>query len=507
MPSSASLSVIAEARQDFVAAASERRARDLDHSLIRGIAWMGAVRWSTQLVSWGATLMVARLLRPTDYGLVGMAIVCFGFLQLVNELGLGAAIVQRRDLTGDQIARLGGLAVLFGGGFVILSVLLSGAVAQFFGEAAVRWIILVFSFTFLTSALQIVPRALLTRDLDFRRLALADGAEALVAACTTLALAAVGLRYWALVFGPLVGRVTTTVLTNVWRPHRLAWPRESHSIAGAVNFGWQVVVARIAWYFYSSADFILVGRVLGKAALGTYMLGSTIAGIPVDRVSVLLASVMPAVFSAVQHDRLALRRYLRNLTEGLAFITFPASVGIALIADDLVLLALGEHWRSAILPLRLLALSSALRSVSMLLPQLAISTGHARRNMQLTILSALILPGLFYVGTRWGTAGVAAAWVVGHPVCVIPLFLVHALHLTGLPLSEYLGALSPAAAGTLGMAGAVLGLRWVMPDWWHPGAGLAMQVIIGALVYAAVLYTAYPQRIRALWTLLRALRT
>src|SRR5438477_12958385 len=83
------------------------------------------------------------------------------------------------------------------------------------------------------------------RDLDFRRLAWADGAEALVITCGTLVLAILGLRYWALVLGALAGRTVSTLLLATWRPHRLAWPRQFHTIAGALNFGWQVVIARI----------------------------------------------------------------------------------------------------------------------------------------------------------------------------------------------------------------------------------------------------------------------
>src|SRR5439155_16697932 len=292
-------------------------ARDLDHSLVRGIAWTGVMRWATQLLSWASTLIVARLLAPTDYGLVGMALVYLGFIELVSEFGLGAAIITRRDLTEDQIARLAGLALLIGGGLIGLSAVLAAPVAAFFGEPPVRWIIMVSSLTFLTGALQVVPRALLTRDLDFRRIAWADGAEALLGTCTALTLAALGLRYWALVLGPVVGRTTSTVLVNGWRSHRMAWPRRFGSIAGAVNFGWHVVVARLAWYWYSNADFAVVGRVLGKAPLGAYTLGWTISSIPIERVTSLVGSVTPPVFSAVQRDPPALQRYLRNLTEGL----------------------------------------------------------------------------------------------------------------------------------------------------------------------------------------------
>jgi len=97
MPSLASSAVLAQ-RADQPASTP---ARELDRSLIRGIAWTGATRWATQLVGWASTLIVARLLAPTDYGIVGMAMIYLGFMQLVNEFGLGAAIVQRRDLTAD----------------------------------------------------------------------------------------------------------------------------------------------------------------------------------------------------------------------------------------------------------------------------------------------------------------------------------------------------------------------------------------------------------------------
>lgn len=484
-----------------------RSAQNLDRSLIRGIAWMGAGRWATQLLSWASTLIAARLLAPTDYGLVGMAMVYLGFMQLVTELGLGAAIVQRRTLTESQLARLGGLGLITGAVFLGLSALAAGPVAAFFGEPAVRWIVTVSSLTFLTSALQTLPRALLFRDLDFKKLAWVDGAEAFITTATTLTLATLGLRYWALVLGPLGGRTASTVLLNVWRPHRLAWPRQFRTIAETVTFGWQVVVARIAWYFYSNADFAIVGRVLGKAALGAYTIGWTISSIPVDRVAALVGSVTPAVFSAVQHDRPALQRYLQNLTEGLAFITFPAAVGLALVADEFLLVALGERWRPAIAPLRLLALSAALRSESALLPQVIVSTGHAKRNMHLTVLATFILPALFYFGTHWGVAGVAAAWVVGHPLFVMSLFLLCALRVTGLPLSQYLSSLSRAAGATLLMAVAVLSVRWATPGGWPVGIRLGVHVLTGVSAYCLVLYSWHRSRLGALWGLLREMRS
>src|SRR5207245_4835463 len=128
-------------------------------------------------------------------------------------------------------------------------------------------------------------------------------------------------------------RVLSRARWNGDRPHHLLWPRDPRSIAHAMHLGWYVVISQLCWYVYSHADLTIVGRVLGTAPLGAYTKGSDIASIPADRISTLVGQVTPAVFSAAQNDKAALRRYLLAVTEGLALLTFPMSVGLALVAD------------------------------------------------------------------------------------------------------------------------------------------------------------------------------
>ncbi|HET9707978.1 MAG TPA: lipopolysaccharide biosynthesis protein [Gemmatimonadales bacterium] len=478
----------------------------LDRSLVHGLAWTGATKWASQLLTWISTILVMRFLAPQAYGLVGMALVFVGLMQLVNEFGLGAAVVQRRDLTESQTARLGGVALLIGFGLCALASLTSGLIATFFHEPAVRPVVFALSMLFPVSALQVLPRALLQRELQFRRLATADGLEPIVTATVTLTVAAVTQSYWALVAGPIVGKTTTTLLLLLWRPHRLAWPRRGSGadrIGAAVTFGWQVVVARISWYAYSNADFTIVGRVLGPAALGVYTLGWTIGSIPVDRVSALLAGVTPGILSAVQHDEAALRRYLAKITEGLALVTFPASVGIALIADLFVAGMLGPAWQPAIWPLRFLALSAALRSLSTLPPQLIVATGHAKANMWLTLGASIVMPVLFYLATPWGPSGVAFVWLAAHPIVVLPWFVGYALYLTRMRLSDYVRALGPATLGTAIMTLAVLGVRALLPAGIGPMVRLGLVIASGVASYGAVVQVCFRDRVDALLATMR----
>lgn len=436
---------------------------------------------------------------------MGMAAVYLGLVALVNEFGLTAAILRGRELSDGQIAQIGGFGIALGTVFCLLSLGAAIPLANFYGEPAVRVIVTVLSLNFIFSSAGVLPRSLLARDLDFRRLAWIDGATNMVQLACTIVLAFLGFRYMALVLGSLVGRLSGAVLANVARPHRVAVPRELRSISESVLVGWHVVVGRVSWYTYQNADFAIVGRVLGKVALGAYTIGWEIATLPVERVSALVGQVTPGVFSSVQADRPALRRYYLGVVEGLAFITFPAAVGISLTAPLLVPVLLGDKWTAAILPLQLLAFYAGLRSIDTVTPQVLIYTGHSRQSMWYTVLAAVVLPVLFLFGARWGVSGVAIVWIVAYPLVVSPIYRL-VFRILGLSPRAYLRAIWPAASGTALMAVAVLAVRYWLPHDLNVRARLLSEIIVGAAVYAATMLAFHRQRILAALAPLRAAR-
>lgn len=469
---------------------------DLDRSLVRGIAWTGGGKWLTQILSWIATPIVAGLLSPADYGVASMAMVYIGLVQLVTEFGLGAAIVQRRDIDADQVARVGGLSVLLGAFFFVVSIALAPSIAGFFGNPEVQPVIVVLSLLFLTSSVQAIPRALLARDLAFRQLATLDAIEALATIGVTLPLAALGFRHWALVLGGVTGRMASTLLALHWRRHRLSWPTRFETIAPQVAFGSHVVISSIAWYAFLNADIAVVGRRLGTAALGAYSISVALASIPVDRLSALISRATPAILARVQDDRGLLRRYVLALTEGTSLLTFPAAVGLALVAPEFVLVVLGEEWRAAITPLRLLALAAVFRSLTPLLSQVLYAAGESQRNMRATIASALILVPLFYMGSHRGLAGVAMVWLVAYPVVVAAFSMRYAFAACDLGVGPYLASLWPAGSATLIMAVVVLAADRLAPDEWPLEARLATKCVVGAVTYGAAVWYLHGARLR-----------
>jgi O-antigen/teichoic acid export membrane protein len=480
--------------------------RALDRSLVQGIAWLGGMKWATQLASWAVTVMVARLLSPGDYGLFGMAMVYVSLVQLAGEAGVLAAIVQAPKLDELFAARLGGFAVMLGIALTSMSMGVASLVAWFYQEEAVRGLIFALSATFILRGFQLLPRSILIRELKFRQVAWIDTCETLTLALSTLGYAMLGFRSWALVGGVVTGCCVSTFLCLVCRPHRLAIPRTFDDLSDSVKLGLHVIGGQLAWFVYSNSDFVVVGRMLGRSALGAYTFAWTLANLAVDRVSNLVVRVVPPVFSAVRSDPVALRRYVCMLTEGLAFATVPACIGLAMIADVLVDTILGPRWRGAIVPLRLLAVYAAFRCVFSLMPQVLVFTGHAKRHMQFSMTAACIMPILFLFGARWGTTGVAVIWIVAYPTFMSTTYVRYMLKTLDLPASRYLGALWPASSATAVMVLAIFGVRFGLPVATHAPVRLVLYIGVGALVYLSIAIALHGRRLRPLLDMLRAER-
>lgn len=476
----------------------------LDGALVRGLAWTGSVKWASQVVTWASTLIVARILSPEDYGLVSMASVYLGVVTLLSEFGLGAAVVMLRTLDDDQIAQMNGFAVLMGLGSLLVSIGAAYPLGAFFRAPQLPAVVIAMSTVFVITSFRVVPGALLQRDLRFKDLAINDGVRALLLALAMVTFAALGFGYWTLVLGALLSSALTTVLILRLRRHGFAWPRVQ-SIRHAMVFSGDVVVSRIAWYLYANADFLVAGRVLGKGPLGGYSVAWTLASVPVEKVSSLVIGVTPAVFSAVQDDLAALRRYLLTLTQGIALITFPAAVGLSLVADDFVHVVLTAKWEGAIIPLRVLALYATLRSVSPLFTPVLNAIGETRFAMWNNVLALLVLPTAFYFGSHWGTPGIALAWMIGHPP-IVALLARRVFRRIELPAIRYLGALWPAVSGALAITLAVFAMRAIMPDSATAALRLAVEVAAGASAYAAILLVFHRERLNSFRRMLARIR-
>ncbi len=485
---------------------------DLDRSLVSGIGWTALARWSSQAISWVAILYAARFLQPADYGLVGLAMLPIGLLRLIEDFGFDAVLVQNRKLARDDIARLGGLTLVIATCLTGLIVIAAPWLANLLSKpddpqrALLPMVIAVASAMLIFDALQVVPRALLQRELRFKALAGVHLTQVAVTSLVLVTIARSGNGHWALVFNNLGGALAATILLFVLSPILLRWPSGLGRLKHTLLQGWRMLVSRGSWYAYSNADSTAIGRFLGTDALGNYQFAQTFSNTAVQEVTALITRVVPGIFSSAQHDPAVLRRYFLLLTEALAYVAFPMCAGVALTADVLVMAALGPQWTGVIEPLRALCLYSAFVVAQILASHVLLWTGRFRANMWLSMLALVVLPAAAVIGAQHDVTTVAWALAIGYPIASFPGLML-ARRAIAMPWLDYVRALLPATLGCAVMAAVVLMVRAGITGNMGPLSALAVQATAGALTYVTVLALFYRDRLRVLYQLVRQQQT
>lgn len=468
----------------------------LDRSLAHSLAWTAAADWISQLFGWASLLIIVRLLSPADFGIAAMAVVLFPYLRYLGEFGIPRTIVTLRDLSEQQLAQLNTVALLLGVACFAVAAALAKPFALFFRTPQLNLVIVVTCLALVPLGLRAVSEGLLAKEMRFRLISLADAVFSLVSAIVTLALALLHFGYWALVLGNLTAMLVRTALILRARPFRFARP-DWRSLQRPLRFGWHILVSVIALNSYQRLDNVTAGRVLGQAALGFYAMAWTLANVPLEKVTSLVTTVIPTYLAAVQKEPAALRRYLRTLTESVALATFPATVGLGLVARELIPIAMGQKWQAVALPLEILSIYAAFRSIVALLPKILTAVGNARFVMWNDLAALVILPISFYIGSRWGIAGIALGWVAAYPLVAIPLYFA-TFKAIEMPLGEYLRALRPALEGTLVMALAVGILKWQISPARSLFVRLIFEIGLGAAAYMGTLLLLHHQRMLVL---------
>lgn len=462
-----------------------RASMTLRKQVLSGLKWTAGAKLGGQVITWGITLWVMRLLSPGDYGLLAMAMVFVAFLLMMAEAGLGSALVQKEDLDEAQLRQAFGIIIVVNLGLLAVLNLLAPAIATFFEDDRLLPVLRVLSLYFLIIAMGVIPDVLLQRKLEFKKRSLIDLTAAVFSSVLTLALALAHYGVWALVLGSLFGAAWRVGAANLVAPFRLLPNFSLQGMRGLLSFGGKVTMSRLLWFFFTQADVIIVGKLLGKEMLGFYSVAMHLASLPVQRVSAIVNQVAFPVFSRLQEDRENLSGYVIKAIRILSFLAFPVLWGISSTAHEIVLLFLGQKWKDAILPLQLLSMMMPLRMVANFLPTASDALGRPDLGLKNVLVASLIMPAAFLIASQWGIVGVAVAWVTVYPVVL--LFNVRRmLHVMGSGLRELLHAIAPAIISAAGMYAAVWTARWLLGDDISQLTKLLVMIATGMLMYGGL---------------------
>jgi O-antigen/teichoic acid export membrane protein len=354
-----------------------------------------------------ATIVLARLLTPADFGIVAMVTVITGLATSFADFGLSEATIQRKEITHGQVSTLFWINFAIGLGLTLFTAALGPALAMFYREPRLIRIALLLSLTFFLGGLRVQPSALLKRQMRFSALAFRDIAAYSTAVPITILMAWRGAGYWSLVAMPLILNSVQMVLSWLmvrWRP---GLPRRDSQVRAMVTFGGNVSVSYLIFSLNRSFDSILIGWYWGAAPLGLYSRAYNLLMLPIRQLSTPAGNVAIPAFSRLQDDPDRFARYYLRTMGLIIWITAPIFAFLFVTAKSIIVLVLGAKWVEATPVFQLLVISALGQMLIDSTIWLLISRGQSARLLKLLLLISPVIACSFAVGLPYGIKGVA----------------------------------------------------------------------------------------------------
>lgn len=389
--------------------------------VLRGVGWKAASQVILQVSRLAVGIALARLLAPHDYGVAAMVVVFSSLVIVFSDMALGAALVQRKTLTEEDRSTVFWTAL--GGGlvFTCIGLALAGPIAAFYGEPEVRSLFAVLSLSFVVTSLATTQNALLVREMNFRTLELCLIAATLSGGAVALFVAIRGYGPWAVIAQHFTVAVVTTILlwrVSRWRPS-FTYSRESLRSLG--GFSLKVLGQRLLYYVHANVDNLLVGRVLGPAALGAYAVAYNVMLVPFSRIAVPITEVLFPAFAELQDDRSRMTSSWVRATRVIAALSAPSLLGMIVLAPEFVAVVLGDRWSAAAPVIRILAFVGLLQSLQALNSNVLLALGRAGTLLRYSVVFFCCHLIAFVIGLHWGIVGVAAGYAISSAL-VEPLY-------------------------------------------------------------------------------------
>ncbi len=452
-----------------------------------------------------STVVLARLLTPSDFGLVAMVVAITGLATAFADLGLSEATIQRKEITHAQVSALFWVNAAIGLGLTLITMSLAPVLAWFYHEPRLVLITLIASLTFLIGGLRVQPDALLKRQMRFSAIAFRDVTSMGLAVPIAILIALRGGGYWALVSVPLTSNTIVMILSWVmvkWRP---SWPRRGADVASMIAFGGNVAASYMIINLSRSADNVLIGRYWGAYPLGLYSRAYNLLMLPVRQLTGPVASVAVPAFSRIQGDPDRFARYYLRTMNLVIWVSAPIFGYLFVAAQPVIILMLGNRWREAAPVFQILAISALAQFLLESSVWLFISRGQSRNLLKLWLVISPLIVASYAIGLPFGIKGVALSGSL-MLLCIIPGMLRYTFRGTEITLSRLGSAIVwPLTLSILSVLLGVFALKSIHPN------GIFQQFLLAAasfiIVYSlAALVPAVRSEVASFRTLMGDLR-
>ncbi len=389
-----------------------------------GIAWNVVADFSIQVLRFGSSIVLARLLFPQDFGMMGIATIFINFAKRLANFGFSAALVQKKDIDRVHIDSMFWFNTLVYG-LVALGIYFGAAMAgEFFKNPQLKDILPVVALAFFIESLSSVPDAILKRKLKFKKLAFSRLVRNIVNITVAITLAVLGFGVWSLVWGMLIGN---TIRLGYILFYARWWPRLYFSVKRLkemAGFGIGVSLANYLNFFIKNVDYFFIGRFLGMEPLGYYERAFNLVNMTRRRVARNIKGVLFATYSQIQDENEKIRIGLNKVLHSVGILSYPIHGLLYFLAPALIYNLYGERWIATILPLQIMCFSGIVNSLIVVFSPVLMAKKRVFAWTVVQIVYLVLMVIAIWFGLPYGVPGVAVAVAVSSLVYLFGMIYV-----------------------------------------------------------------------------------
>ncbi len=464
----------------------------LSQRVVRGGIWVFGLRITERAFGLIRLIILARVLAPHDFGLMGIALLTMATLETFSQTGFHAALIQKKDNTKTYLDAAWTVLILRG--FLLFTILffIAPYATIFFNSPQAKPIIQVIGLSVLLGAFTNIGVIYFQKKLEFNKQFLYQLSGTLADFAVAVSVALILRSVWALVFGLLAGtiaRLVVSYLIHPYRPHLSLDLRKTKELFG---FGKWILGSTILVFIGAYVDDISVGRLLGAAALGFYWMAYRISNMPATEITYVIAGVAFPTYSKLQDDQIRLQQAYFRIMRLTVAISIPVAIGIVFLAPDFTMIFLGEKWMPMVPVMQLLAVAGLIKSIISTGSPLFTGSGRPNFEFYMQLIRALIIITAIYPLTVYMGVSGAALSVILSIVGMLIIWYPFTQHITKVSWDKYANAFWPPLFSSLFMAGSI----YLAKLCWNPiqqPLTLAVLVFIGIstmsiFTYIAIMY-------------------
>jgi len=399
---------------------------ELSKLAVSGIKWSSVSQAGKQIIQYITTIMLASILSPTDFGIIAMAMVVIGFLEIFKDLGTSAAIIHIQETTEELLSSIFFTNVFFGLLIAATIILLSPFISEFYNSPKLISVLNVLAIGFFISGFSIVQKSVMEKELKFNKISIIELLSALIGAITGLILALNDFGVWSLVFQSLVNNFFLSFLYLIicnWKP---SLKYRFNSIVKIFKYSSNLIGYNIFNYWVRNADYLLIGKFLGDKDLGHYYIAYKIMLYPVNNISVIISRVMFPIYSRIQSNLQRFRDIYMKVGNSIAFITFPLMLGLISTSNLIAKIFFANNWNTGVISQLIIILAPVglIQSIASTTGSIYQATGRTDWMFKWGIFSGVIYVGGFVIGVNYGITGVAISYLITTFILLYPVFAI-----------------------------------------------------------------------------------